>query len=285
MTSPILSPEQLLQRIEANAAPFVFDARIGPDAYSAYLTSHIVGAIFADVNTDLAGDLSRPAELGRHPLPPVDSFLRWLARLGISKTTPVVVYDDQSGANAAARLWWMLCATGHTQVALLDGGLQAAVAVGVPMESHSPTRIPADVPPIAENVARWNLPTVDIEVVDRVRTDPNWKILDVRSAPRYRGETEPIDPIAGHIPGAISVPYTDNLDSHGRFLPKETLQALYTAVLQNTPPDQVIVQCGSGVTACHTLLALKLAGFNGAQLFVGSYGQWCRTGRPIATGT
>ncbi|NUN15900.1 MAG: sulfurtransferase [Myxococcales bacterium] len=283
--TPILSPEQLASWIRSGDAPFVFDARIGPDARDSYLTSHIQGAIFADVNLDLAGDLSRPEELGRHPLPPLDSFLGWLASLGISKTTRVVAYDDQSGANAAARLWWMLRATGHTQVAIVDGGIQAAIAASVPMESGMPERKPVAV--AADNnpaLSTWSLPTVDITEVDRYRADPNWKLIDVRSAPRYRGEMEPIDPLAGHIPGAISVPYTENLDEHGRFLPKDTLRKLYAQILQNTRPDHVIVQCGSGVTACHTLVALELAGLNGAKLFVGSFGQWCRTGRPIATG-
>ncbi len=129
----------------------------------------------------------------------------------------------------------------------------------------------------------WLRPTVDIDTVDALRTNPEWKVLDVRSAPRFRGETEPIDPVAGHIPGAVNLPFSENL-SGDRFKSAEELRAQYAALLGGTNPEHLVVHCGSGVTACHTLLALELAGLDGASLFVGSWGEWCRNDRPQAKG-
>lgn len=184
----------------------------------------------------------------------------------------VVIYDDQSGANAASRAWWMLRAVGHEQVAVLDGGPQSVAqsfTTDVP-ETSSRDAYPA---------TAWLLPTVDIEEVEQRRGDARWKVLDVRSAPRFRGETEPIDPIAGHIPGAINLPYTENLEG-ATFKDPNALRSQYEALLGDTHVERLIVHCGSGVTACHTLLALEAAGLRGASLFVGSWSEWCRNDRP-----
>ena len=236
----------------------ILDAR----SREAYEANHIDGALHADLETQLssAGDPGHdPARGGRHPLPPLERWLRQVAEWGITPETRVIVYDDQHGANAAARLWWMLRAIGVHDVEVLNAGR----ALDDPGRGEA-------------RRASWQLPTVTMEEVDRLRQDPSWKVLDVRAAPRFRGETEPIDPVAGHIPGAVNLPYTENIGKS-----PEELRAMYEALLGDTPPERLIVHCGSGVTACHTLLALEAAGLHGASLYVGSWGEWCRNGMPI----
>lgn len=258
-------------------AMVLLDAR----SRAAYAAGHLEGARNADVDLDLA-EVGDPSRGGRHPLPPLDRWLRQLGAWGIGPSTQVVAYDDQMGANAAARAWWMLRAIGHEQVAVLEGGLQAAVAQGRHVTAEVP-QVVALPPYPRPSASAWQLPTVDIDTVNALRTNPEWKVLDVRSAPRFRGETEPIDPIAGHIPGAVNLPFSENLIGD-RFKSAEELRAQYAKLLGSTTPDHLVVHCGSGVTACHTLLALELAGLHGASLFVGSWGEWCRNDRPRAKG-
>jgi thiosulfate/3-mercaptopyruvate sulfurtransferase len=250
------------------------DAR-GREAYAA---GHLEGARSADVDFELSAR-DDPSRGGRHPLPPLERWLHQLGAWGIGPSTQVVAYDDQLGANAAARAWWMLRAVGHEHVSVLEGGFQAAVAHGLRVTTEAPPIDP--LPPYPAE--RWLRPTVDIDAVNVLRTDPNWKVLDVRSAPRFRGETEPIDPVAGHIPGAVNLPFSENLDG-ARFRSPEELRARYAALLGDTDPRHLVVHCGSGVTACHTLLALEIAGLEGASLFVGSWSEWCRNDRSQATG-
>jgi thiosulfate/3-mercaptopyruvate sulfurtransferase len=203
---------------------------------------------------------------------------QWAAQLGAWGITPetwVVAYDDANGGNGAARLWWMLRAFGHRRAVLLDGGLQAALAA-----DPAPGASLAPAPPYPGD--RWLWPTVTLDQVDRLRLDPAWKVLDVRSRPRYRGETEPIDPVAGHIPGALNLPFAENLDAHGRFKEPDALRRMYREFLAGTSPDHLVVHCGSGVTACHTLLALDLARLGQASLYVGSWSEWCRNPLPRA---
>ena len=232
----------------------ILDAR--PRA--AWDAGHLEGAIHADLETQLSakGD---PAKGGRHPLPPVERWIAQLKEWGITPSTRVLVYDDANGANAAARVWWMLRAIGHENVEVFDRN------DGIPAADDSARAA-------ASWSDRWLLPTVTIEDVDHLRNDPNWRVLDVRSRERFRGETEPIDPIAGHIPGAINLPYTDNIGKS-----PEELRAMYEELLEGVPPERLVVHCGSGVTACHTLLALDRAGLHGAALYVGSWGEWCRS--------
>ena len=244
-----------------------------------YEAGHLPGAINADLERDLSRVTAEgfdPAKGGRHPLPDLRAWRDTLGRWGITPDTAIVCYDSQGGANAAARAWWMLRASGHERVRVLDGGLQAAQAVGVTLTQETPS-IPA-APPYA--ISHWQWTTVDIAVVEKLAKHADWTVLDVRSSPRYRGETEPIDPIAGHIPGAANLPFPENLGPDGRFKSFEELRAIYGAF----DPSKLVVHCGSGVTACHTLLALDQAGLTGAALFVGSWGEWCRTERPVATG-
>ena len=250
---------------------------VRPEA-SAYVAGHLPGAHHADLNRHLstASDPGHdPARGGRHPLPTLARFTAQVGAWGIRPGTEVVVYDAQGGGNAAARLWWMLRALGHAQVRLLDGGLPAALAAGLTATVEQPSVAPA--PPYP--AAGWLLPTVDAEAVEASRQDPTQKLLDVRSAERWRGDTELFDPVAGHIPGSLNLAWNDNLEADGRFKSPESLRAQYQALLGDTPVDRLTVHCGSGVTACHSLLALEVAGLTGASLYVGSWSEWCRSGR------
>ena len=250
----------------------LLDARSGPTARDRFLVSHLRGARWVDLEADLAS--KREGE-GRHPLPTVENFARTLAKKGVSPSSRVCVYDDQLGANAAARCWWMLRQLG-VEAYVLEGGWPAAQAL--PMASGEAEETSLE-------VSAWRLldaHTVSIEHVDRVRTREDWRLVDVRSHARFSGASETIDPVAGHVPGAINVPFAENMTPEGRFLDREALRAKYKAVFGDVPMERVILQCGSGVTACHTLLALERAGLHGAKLWVGSFSQWCRQPqRPI----
>ncbi len=274
--SPIIDAGALRARMDDVR---ILDCRSGPDARARYLERHLRGALHADLERDLSGDRSHPERGGRHPLPSLQTWAATLGRLGIDRQTPVVLYDDKNGANAAARAWWMLRAVGHREVAVLDGGMDAAERAGLPFESGE-VSVEAKAP---YPIDAWSRPTADIDEVARLAADPDWRVVDVRASERYRGESESIDPVAGHIPGAINVPLTENLDEHGRFRDPAALRALFEARL-GVGPERVIVSCGSGVTACHTLLALERAGLVGAALYVGSWSEWCRSGREQARG-
>ncbi len=259
----------------------LLDARPGAGAYAA---GHLAGAVHADLEAQLSAASAPgfdPGRGGRHPLPPPATWAAQLGAWGIAPETRVVAYDETAGANAACRLWWMLRAFGHARVAVLDGGLPAARAAGLVLTPAEPPPIPA-LPPYP--CSAWQRPTVDIDSVERRVADPAWKVLDVRSRERFRGEVEPIDPVPGRIPGAVNLPYSENLGADGRFRPADALRRIYLELLAGAPPDHLVVHCGSGVTACHTLLALELAGLDGAALYVGSYGEWCRSGRPLGRG-
>src|SRR5512133_2905748 len=244
---PLISAADLRDRLTSVR---LLDTRQDPTAYA---SGHLAGALHADLNRQLstASDPGHaPARGGRHPLPPLDRFAAQVGAWGIGPDTEVVAYDSAGGSNAAARLWWMLRALGHERVAVLDGGLQAALAAG--------------------------------EAVEAIRRDGTRKLLDVRAAERWRGDSETLDPMAGHIPGSVNLPWADNLQPDGRFKPPEELRAQYGALLAGLPADRLTVHCGSGVTACHTLLALGVAGLDGAALYVGSWSEWCRSDRPRA---
>lgn len=274
---PLITAPDLRHRL---AALRLLDAR--PDA-AAYASGHLPGALHADLNRHLstASDPGHdPVRGGRHPLPPLDRFTAQLGVWGIDPGTEVVVYDASGGGNAAARLWWMLRALGHERVAVLDGGLQAALEAGMELTAEAPA-----IAPVAPYPAdQWRLPLVDAEAVEDLRRDPARRLLDVRSAERWRGENETLDPVAGHIPGSLNLYWADNLEPDGRFKAPEALRAQYEALLDGTPPHRLAVHCGSGVTACHTLLALEVAGLPDASLYVGSWSEWCRSGRDQAQG-
>ena len=276
-TSPLIKPDALMALKE----PYILvDARAGAGIKEKYLASHLKGALHVDLDHQLADIKPNAADGGRHPLPSPEKFAEVLTQLGIGPNSYVVIYDDKNGANAAARLWWMLRAVGHTKVQVLDGGIQAAIASGFPVGvgDEKPRKSEPYV------VKDWRLPLADINEVERAAKDKNSIVIDVRDAVRYRGEQEPIDSVAGHIPGAVNIPFTSNLDKNGFYLPPSELKEKYTKALANKKLEDVIVHCGSGVTACHTLLAMDYAGLPIPSLYVGSWSEWSRNDKPIGKG-
>lgn len=252
----------------------------GPSALEKYRAGHIPGAVYVDMERDL----SRPGGPGRHPFPTAEDFARVLGRIGVGPETHVVVYDDSTGS-VAARLWFMLRAHGHARVSVLDGGYAAWVNAGLPVTRDEPRIDP--VPPRALRVDASRL--VDRGHVAEAlanRRQPGARralVMDARAPDRYRGEVEPVDKRAGHIPGAVNAPFSGNLKD-GRFRSAEELRAIYQR-LGAGRASEIIASCGSGVTACHTLLALELAGLRDAKLYVGSWSDWSsQPDAPIATG-
>ncbi|OON69355.1 sulfurtransferase [Hymenobacter sp. CRA2] len=275
MMQPLLSAAELGPLMTSGQVSLL-DVRSGPDARHQYEAGHLAGAQFVDLETDLAEKTANPAHGGRHPLPAPAQFGQLLGRLGITPATHVVVYDDKQGANAAARLWWMLRALGHEAVQVLNGGWQAAQAAKLPTAAGPEHALGAAPYP----AAAWQLPLATADEVQRLLQTPGNVVIDAREARRYRGEVEPIDLVAGHIPGAVNVPFAENLDSNGYFLSAEQLRQKYQPLLA----AEAVVHCGSGVTACHTLLAMAQAGLPLPKLYVGSWSEWSRSGRPLATG-
>jgi thiosulfate/3-mercaptopyruvate sulfurtransferase len=259
----------------------VIDARFdlakpqsGEDAYRA---GHIPNSVYAHLDRDLSAP--RTPESGRHPLPRPEVFESTLRSWGIAPTTQVVVYDADSGA-FAARLWWLLRWVGHREVAVLDGGMKAWREAGLPESQEVPQRTQSRFE-VRPDDSMWMRAS---EVAAKVQ-DSAWRLLDARAPERYAGKVEPIDPVAGHIPGAINHPFSRNLDSNAGFLSAAELQRQYTASQAGVRDEHTIVMCGSGVTACHLLLALEVAGKPGAKLYAGSWSEWIRDPtRPIATG-
>jgi thiosulfate/3-mercaptopyruvate sulfurtransferase len=251
-----------------------------PDAgRQLYLQAHIPGARYADLNRDLSAPVT--ATSGRHPLPEPEKFAALLARLGVRQAVQVVVYDSAGGAYAA-RLWWMLRAWGHTAVAVLDGGYPAWTgAGGATVAGEEP---PASGPILAPPIAVW--PVVSAAEVAALLPDPQQLLVDARAAERFAGSVEPIDAVAGHVPGAVNHPFFMNLGADGRFLPATELRQRWQSRLGSRDPEHLVAMCGSGVTACHNLLALAVAGLTGAKLYAGSWSEWIRDPRrPTATGS
>ena len=276
--NPILNPSHLLGVVQSNEIVLV-DATNGVTAFQNYTKSHLKGALFVDVNTQLA-DIKEDVSIGgRHPLPTLEQFSKTLSHLGITPETWVVVYDDKNGANAAARFWWMLRSIGHDKVQVLSGGIQAAIQEGFP--TNSAVEVPTQVEPYP--IQSWQWPTIDLLGMDAMIQKDNFVVIDVRESQRYKGETEPIDLVAGHIPGATNIPFMENLDANGFFLSPEELKVNYQKVFENIPEENRVVHCGSGVTACHTLLALAIADMPMPKLYVGSWSEWSRNNRKIVT--
>ena len=268
MIGPSISPEALKQ---CGRDVVLLDARVGSEAGLPVLA----GA----QRVDLEIDLSRPrdaTEGGRHPLPSLDAWCGALGRWGIGPHTDVVVYDNRGGGLAAARTWWMLRAVGHASVAILDGGLQGAIAAGFP----TTTKRLRSVGGASYPAHRWTWQTVDAGDVEARLGDPAWRILDARSEARFLGIHEPLDPVAGAIPGAVNLPWESCLDKTGRLVDRTQLAKLVDEALGGIPSERTICSCGSGVTACHTLFVLEVLGRAPAKLYVGSWSEWCRQRRP-----
>ena len=272
-SSPLISPEALAARL-GEPDLRIADVRwyLGePDrGRKEYARGHLPGAVFVDLDTDLAA----PSGPGRHPLPEPAVFADRLGRLGFGSGDFIVAYDDVLGM-VAARLWWMLDNLGHERVALLDGGLRAWQAAGLPLSTDNPSVAPGEL----RLADRWTS-TIDrdglIGRLDEVT------LIDARAPERYRGEVEPVDPKAGHIPSAVNAPAKIALGPDGRFLPPAELAGRLRSV---APPDRpVVTSCGSGVTACHTALAMRVAGLPDPLLYPGSFSDWSRSEQPIAVG-
>jgi len=275
--SPIINPEELL-RLKDSSEVVLIDARAGINAEENYKNEHLKSARYVDLNRDLASVEKDPANGGRHPLPSFEKFSEVLSKLGISPKSLVIIYDDKNGSNAASRFWWMLRAIGHEKIQVLNGGLQAAIKAGFQTSSKIEHFEATEY-----NVSEWKLAIADIEEVERARNNNQNILIDVRDKNRFDGLTEPLDLIAGHIPGAINVPFSENLDEDGFYKSAEDLAKKYAEILGNTNPEDVIVHCGSGVTACHTLLAMDYAGIEIPKLYVGSWSEWSRNDREMFT--
>lgn len=274
--TPIISPSDLKNLQTENL--IILDARTGKDIKQNYLERHIKGARFIDLDKDLAEIGEDAAFGGRHPLPSVEKFAETLSNLGIAENSHIIVYDDKNASNAAARAWWMLRSFGFERVQVLDGGMQATEKNGLEFSSGEETFEKASL----IKKEHWFLPVSSLEVVENELKNNSSTVIDVRDAYRYKGESEPIDLVAGHIPGAINIPFSENLDENGNFLNPEVLKEKYKQLLENKP-EHLIIHCGSGVTACHTILALDYAGFPVPDLYVGSWSEWSRRdGREIA---
>ena len=278
----LISAQQLAQHIE-DPNWVVLDCRhdlLNPDfGRTAFAAGHLPHAQLADLDTDLSDKSPGPnGEFrGRHPLPERNAFVETLRRWGVNHSSQVVAYDAHGGM-FAARLWWMLRWAGHQAVAVLDGGMPAWQALGLPLSTEVDTKARGNVgpgTPLASTVAVK-------EVVANLATQQRL-VVDARANDRFRGENETIDPVGGHIPGAKNRFFKNNLDTDGKFKPAEQLRAEWSAIVSD--PRSAIMQCGSGATACHNLLALEIAGMPGAVLYPGSWSEWCADpARPVVTG-
>ncbi len=233
-----------------------------------YLGGHIPGAVYAHLNEDLSGAVL-PGKTGRHPLPSPEAAAQKFSAWGIGPGVQVVVYDDAGGALAAVRLWWMLRWLGHRQAAVLDGGWQAWQRAGLAQQTGAVNRPPRRFTPQVNPGLVFSA-----SQVEAVRQDPAYRVCDSRAAERYHGQNETIDPVAGHIPGAVSAPYADNLNSDGTFRAPEALRQRFQALLGQVPAERAVFYCGSGVTAIHNILAVELAGLGEAHLYPGSWSEW-----------
>ncbi|MEN3372531.1 sulfurtransferase [Dechloromonas sp. ZS-1] len=239
-----------------------------------YAEGHLPGAVFLHCDRDLSGPLT--GQNGRHPLPDPAVLAERLGAVGIGPNTQVVVYDDAQGM-IAGRVWWLLRWLGHTRVALLDGGLPAWLAAGEPLTQTVVTPQPRTLPLCLQSA--W----VSVDWVQSHLNDPAMRLVDARGPDRFRGENETIDPVGGHIPGAVNRFFKDNVLPDGRFKPADVLRAEWQAILAGAPADTVVHQCGSGVSACLNVLAMEVAGMPGSRLYAGSWSEWCADpARPVA---
>jgi thiosulfate/3-mercaptopyruvate sulfurtransferase len=259
----------------------IFDCRFDlqkPDkGYQDYLAGHIPGARYAHLNNDLAATPGQGH--GRHPLPDKHRFIDRLGEWGVNNHSQVVIYDDAGGA-LASRLWWLLRWVGHEAVTVLNGGLHKWQQENRPVTTDIPSIQAVDYAPKGTGA-----PFVTVETVMDNLERHDYLLLDARDEERFRGDKEPLDPVAGHIPGAVNAPFTQNLDANGCFKDTDALAQHFRALIGSMPPASIVHSCGSGVTACHNLLAMEHAGLKGSLLYPGSWSEWVAdTSRPVATG-
>ncbi|MEW6097985.1 MAG: sulfurtransferase [Pseudomonadota bacterium] len=284
----LIQAAELRRLLEHGGTPIVildasFDLADPTAGRRAYEEGHLPGARYVHLDEDLSG--TKTGRNGRHPLPSREDFARRAARLGITPATQVVVYDRQ-GASFCARAWWMLKWLGHDAVAVLDGGVQAWLEAGGTLAREAPMPVAdeaLDPPPYPLRDPR--LPWIDVEGLEAALAAGGTQVVDARAPERYRGDVEPLDPVAGHIPGAVNRFFRDNLAEDGRFRTPEELRAAFQTLLGDRAPADVVHQCGSGVTACHNVLAMEVAGLAGSRLYPGSWSEWCADPRrPVAVG-
>jgi len=285
MYTTLISVAQLQTLLASGQPPVVFDCSfelMQPTAGDAqYLESHIPGALRADLDRHLsAKGAPDAASGGRHPLPSRTAFAAWLGSMGLTPERQVVVYDRQ-GVNYAGRLWWMLKWLGHDAVAVLDGGLPAWLAAGGTVENGPGATPQASKYPLAPE----NTGLVAADSIVKQLGKPSQTVIDARGAPRFRGEVEPLDPVAGHIPGALNRPFPQNFDANGFFKPAAELRAEFETLLAGRDPATVVHHCGSGVSAVPNIIAMEVAGLGRASLYAGSWSDWCSDpSHPMAQG-
>lgn len=272
--SPIIQPEDLLKLKFQDKKFILLDADGG--GKERYNAGHLDGAYFVDLEIDLSDIVKDPSNGGRHPLPHPTIFAKTISKLGISPESHIIIYDDKNGANTAARLWWMFTAVGYKNIQVLNKGLKGALNVGFPNNAN--IEIPTPVQ-IDNSISEWKLHLASIEEVEIASKTRNKTIVDVRAKNRYDGLVEPLDLIAGHIPNAINIPLTENLDEFGAFKDAAVLNEKYSK--EEFQSKNIIVHCGSGVTACHTLLAFAYAGLPIPSLYIGSWSEWSRSGKKM----
>ena len=276
--SPIINVTDLVELYKLESTVLI-DASNGINAQLNYEVKHLDGALFVNLNSKLVDIKDNVANGGRHPLPTIEQFSNTLMSLGISPESHVIIYDDKNGANAAARFWWMLKAIGHKKVQVVNGGFQEAEKLNFRINSNK-----VKAKKIAPyKIEEWQLPTISLIAIEKASQTKNNTIIDVRETTRYKGEFEPIDLVAGHIPTAINIPFMENLNENGLFLSPTELRSKYEKLTNDSKNNHIIVHCGSGVTACHTLLAFDYAGLKIPTLYVGSWSEWSRNNKPIET--
>ena len=292
----LISAEDLAH-LKASGKPLMvfdcsFDLMNPPAGHAQYLQAHIPGAVFADLDKNLSAPHGMPGEDGqvatsvqsasggRRPLPTRERFATWLSSIGFANDMQAVIYD-RNNANYCGRLWWMLRWAGHDAVAVLDGGLQAWQAAGHSISS-------GEEPRHFQSNFMLNAPLEVLKTVAQVEAElgqPTQTLIDARAPARYRGEVEPMDPVAGHIPGALNRPFSSNIAADGRFKPAALLKAEFEELLAGRDPATVVHQCGSGVSATPNVLAMRIAGFAPTALFAGSWSEWCsQPSRPVERG-
>lgn len=286
MYTTLISVAQL-QALQTSGQPvMVFDCSFEltqpAEGDAQYQRAHLAGAVRANLDQHLSAPKGavNAASGGRHPLPAREAFAAWLGSVGLTPATQVVVYDRQ-GANYSGRLWWMLKWVGHEAVAVLDGGLQAWQAAGGAIDTGLPPTLQAANYPLTQEKACLVTTKTIVDQLGR----PAQTIIDARATPRFKGEVEPLDPVAGHIPGALNRPFALNLDSQGFFKPAEQLRAEFEQLLAGRNPATVVHHCGSGVSAIPNVIAMEVAGLGRTALYAGSWSEWCSDpSRPVAQG-